>query len=171
MATDPRTVIPALESIGERLYTTRAKYMVDENVGLTITYNRLKDPACDDARIVELRAMHEEMDREVLRAYGWEDIAVPAYCGAGDAWKRGMEAFEGAIVDRLFELNAKRAEEERVLGGGAGGAGGGGKKRAKGKGKKSGDGNGDGNGDGKKRAGKRAKGAGDGGTPGLPGGG
>ena len=163
---DPRAVIPALESVGERLYTARTKYMVDENVGLTITYNRLKDPACDDARIVELRAMHEQMDREVLRAYGWEDIVVPAYCGAGDAWKRGVEAFEGAIVDRLFELNAKRAEEERVLGVGAG-AGGAGKKGAKGKGKKSGDGSG--NASGEKRAGKRAKGAGDGGTPGLPG--
>jgi hypothetical protein len=117
---DPRTVIPALEDIGQRLYEFRAKYMVDENVGLTITYNRLKDPACDDARILELRGMHEQMDREVLSAYGWSDIEVPLYCPMNDADKKKLEKFEDEVIDRLFVLNGKRAEEEKIKGLGAG---------------------------------------------------
>jgi Eco57I restriction-modification methylase/restriction-modification enzyme MmeI-like protein len=126
---DPRTVIPALEDIGQRLYDFRAKYMIDENVGLTITYNRLKDPACDDARILALRRLHEEMDRAVLDAYGWSDIEVPPYCPSGGEDKKKLEAFEDEVIDRLFVLNAKRAEEEKIKGLGAGG----GKKRGAGK--------------------------------------
>lgn len=109
---DPRTVIPALETIGERLYKARASYMVETDQGLTKTYNALKDPACDAPRIVELRRLHEQMDRAVLDAYGWSDLAVPPYEGK-DA------AFEDEVIDRLYVLNAERAkEEERVSGGG-----------------------------------------------------
>ena len=46
----------------------------------TQTGNELKDPACHDAPIVELRRLHEEMDRAVLDAYGWTDIVVPPFC-------------------------------------------------------------------------------------------
>lgn len=110
---DPRAVIPALEDIGQRLYDARAAYMLDEQVGLTITYNRLKDPAVTDPRIVELRRLHEEMDAAVLAAYGWSDIPVPPFCAPEPA---ALEAFENAVIDRLFALNAERAEEERLLG-------------------------------------------------------
>ena len=120
---DPRTVIPALEDIGQHLYDFRAKYMIDENVGLTITYNRLKDPTCDDARILELRRLHEEMDRKVLAAYAegdpegrWLEVEVPPFCPLNDADKRQLEKFEDAVIDRLFVLNAKRAEEEKLKG-------------------------------------------------------
>jgi hypothetical protein len=118
---DPRTVIPALEDIGHRLYDFRAKYMIDENVGLTITYNRLKDPACIEPRILELRKLHEEMDRKVLDAYGWSDVEVPPYCPMNDDDRKKLAAFEDVIIDRLFVLNAKRAEEEKLRGLGAGG--------------------------------------------------
>jgi len=125
---DPRTIISALEDIGQRLYDFRAKYMIDENVGLTITYNRLKDPACDDARILELRKLHEEMDRKVLEAYAegdpegrWLEVEVPPFCPRSDEDKKKLEAFEDAVIDRLFVLNAKRAEEEMSKGLGAGG--------------------------------------------------
>lgn len=76
---DPRAIIPALEDIGQRLYETRAKYMIDTDQGLTKTYNKLKDPSCRDPEVLELRRLHEELDREVLAAYGWTDIAVPPY--------------------------------------------------------------------------------------------
>jgi hypothetical protein len=120
---DPRTVIPSLEDIGQRLYDLRAKYMVDENVGLTITYNRLKDPTWDDPRILELRQLHEEMDRKVLGAYAegdpegrWLAVEVPPFCPLNDEDKKKLERFEDAVIDRLFVLNAKRAEEEKLLG-------------------------------------------------------
>lgn len=111
---DPRTVIPSLEDIGQRLYDTRAQYMQDTQQGLTTTYNLLKDPGCHDPRIEELRHLHEEMDRAVLAAYGWDDIPVPPYVPpTTDAERRALEAFEDEIIDRLFVLNAQRAEEEK----------------------------------------------------------
>ncbi|WP_437671206.1 Eco57I restriction-modification methylase domain-containing protein [Sorangium sp. So ce131] len=113
---DPRAVIPALEYIGHRLHDFRAAYMVDNNVGLTMTYNRLKDPACADPRILELRRLHEEMDRAVLDAYGWSDLPVPPYCPTTDADKQKLERFGDEVIDRLFVLNAQRAEEEKRRG-------------------------------------------------------
>ena len=110
---DPRTVIPELETIGEALYTTRARFMVDTNQGLTKTYNALKDPAVDDPRVLELRRLHEEMDRAVLAAYGWGDIPVPPYCPASEEDRAAVQAFEDEVIDRLFVLNAERAEQEK----------------------------------------------------------
>lgn len=102
----------ALEAVGERLYASRAKYMVDENVGLTTTYNRLKDPRVQDARVRELRRLHEEMDHAVLDAYGWSDIAVPPF--GTPAESAAFEAFSDKVLDRLFALNEQRAAEERL---------------------------------------------------------
>ena len=116
---DPRSVIPELEAIGEKLYDARAKYMVDTDVGLTKTYNALKDPSCTDARILELRTLHEEMDAAVLRAYGWSDIPVPPFCISTDAERAALQAFEDEVIDRLFILNAERAKKEAALGQGA----------------------------------------------------
>src|SRR5690606_33623312 len=127
---DPRTVIPELEAIGEKLYETRAKYMVDTDQGLTKTYNALKDPHCTDSRILDLRALHEEMDRAVLRAYprlpgvgsndpsviGWSDIPVPPFCIKTEEDKAALQAFEDEVIDRLFVLNADRAKTEAALG-------------------------------------------------------
>ena len=114
---DPRTEIPELEAIGETLYETRARYLVDTDQGLTQCYNRLKDPRDDGSRVVELRRLHEEMDRAVLAAYGWSDVEVPPYTiPETDAERRAAEAFEDEVIDRLFVLNAQRAEEERRLG-------------------------------------------------------
>lgn len=112
---DPRGAIAALEDIGERLYSTRAKYMVDTNQGLTQTYNALKDPRVTEARVVAMRRLHEEMDRAVLAAYGWDDLAVPPYgTPTTEAEKKALARFEDEVIDRLFALNAQRAEEERV---------------------------------------------------------
>jgi hypothetical protein len=99
----------------------RAAYMTKHQRGLTETYNRMKDAGEDDAEVVELRRLSEAIDREVLAAYGWGDLEVPAFEAAeGDA---GRERFEEEVVDRLFALNGERAERERVLGtGGAKGA-------------------------------------------------
>lgn len=109
---DPRTVIPELETLGEKLYEPRAKYMVDTDQGLTKTYNALKDPSVTDPRILELRALHEELDRTVLRAYGWSDLPVPPFCIASAADGAALSAFEDEVIDRLFVLNEQRAQEE-----------------------------------------------------------
>lgn len=106
-----------LESISRELYEARAKQMVARNQGLTTTYNQLKDHEVTDAEIVALRKLHIELDRAVLAAYGWEDIAVPPYTKPmTDAEWKARDTFEDEVIDRLFALNAQRAAEEKALG-------------------------------------------------------
>jgi hypothetical protein len=90
--------------------------MVKSNEGLTATYNKLKDPDCTDAPIVELRRLHEQLDAAVLAAYGWDDLEVPPFCPTTPAEERAVAAFSDAVIDRLFVLNAQRAEDERRRG-------------------------------------------------------
>ncbi|MCP9889035.1 N-6 DNA methylase [Cyanobium sp. ATX 6A2] len=71
----------SLETIGERYHQCRAELMVDNNEGLTSTYNRFHDPAETSSGLLELRRLHGEMDQTVLAAYGWSD--VPTACGFG----------------------------------------------------------------------------------------
>jgi type I restriction-modification system DNA methylase subunit len=112
---DPRAVISPVEASGGRLYTEREKYMVDTNQGLTQTYNQLKDRRCEEPRILALRKLHEEMDRAVLDAYGWTDLEVPPFCPKVPDEQGVLEQFQDAVIDRLFVLNAERAEEEKRL--------------------------------------------------------
>jgi hypothetical protein len=106
-----------LDQAGRALYDARAAFMQSTNQGLTTTYNLLKDPDVDDPAIVALRALHLELDRAVLAAYGWADIPVPAYTDpVTDADWKAREAFEDELIDRLFALNATRATAERLLG-------------------------------------------------------
>src|SRR5262249_27021380 len=96
--------------------TERAAYMVDTNQGLTQTYNKLKDPKCDEARVLALRALHEEMDRAVLDAYDWTELPVPPFCPKTPDEQCALETFQDAVVDHLFVLNAERAAHEKRLG-------------------------------------------------------
>jgi hypothetical protein len=102
-----------LDALGAQLDTERRAYMTANAVGLTTTYNRLKDETVMDAAVQSLRALHEAVDRAVLDAYGWSDVQVPPYCGATAAQ---LEAFEDDVLDRLFDLNERRAHEEALLG-------------------------------------------------------
>ena len=63
-----------LESIGKTYYEFRAALMVQNNQGLTATYNRFHDPEETEPDILKLRELHSQMDRAVLNAYGWQDI-------------------------------------------------------------------------------------------------
>ena len=100
---DPREVVPSLEATGEYLYSRRAHFMRERRLGMTQTYNLLADPDSGDADIEFLRRCHEELDRVVLEAYGWVDIAVPAYQSPATV------EFTDAVAGRLFALNAQRA--------------------------------------------------------------
>lgn len=77
--------------------------------GLTTTYNWLKDETVTEAAVQSLRPLHEAVDRALLDAYGWSDVQVPPYGGATAAQR---EAFEDDVLDRLFDLNERRAREE-----------------------------------------------------------
>ena len=129
---------PALEQAGEHYYKFRADLMVRNNEGLTATYNRFHDPDERSPDILKLRDLHAAMDRAVLTAYGWTDLAERATCefrldyedddepDTDDAprartkkkpWRyRWPQDFHDEVLARLLDLNQKRAEEERLAG-------------------------------------------------------
>ncbi|MGK3991618.1 DNA methyltransferase [Sorangium sp. So ce136] len=111
-----------LDAAGERLYAARARLMAELGEGLTAMYNLLKDPACARPGVVELRRLHEELDRAVLAAYGFDAIEVPPYTAPSAPGEgRAAGAFEDRVIDRLFALNeARAAEEARERGGDTG---------------------------------------------------
>jgi hypothetical protein len=52
--------------------------LVARNEGLTKIYNRFHNPTETAADILRLRELHATMDRAVLEAYGWRDLAARA---------------------------------------------------------------------------------------------
>ena len=52
--------------------------MVARNEGMTKTYNRFHEPTETAEDIQRLRELHAAMDRAVLEAYGWHDLAARA---------------------------------------------------------------------------------------------
>ncbi|WP_437951437.1 DNA methyltransferase [Sorangium sp. So ce296] len=123
---------PVLEAIGKAYYEFRAALMVEIDEGLTKTYNRFHDPDERSPGILKLRALHAEMDRAVLDAYGWHD--VPTACEflldhddedddeGGKKRKRKPYRYRwpdevrDEVLARLIELNRVRAEDERRRG-------------------------------------------------------
>lgn len=106
--TNPRDPVPELEDIGQRLYDARATFMTDTEQGLTKTYNALQDHEVTDPRIIELRHLHEEMDRAVLNAYGWDDIEAPPFAATHDE----TAVFRAEVVRRLYALNIARSKAD-----------------------------------------------------------
>ena len=119
-----------LEAEGRTYYDARAQLMIENNEGLTKTYNRFHDPEDLDPRIATLRELHARMDGAVLRAYGWNDLPeiecqfIPDYEVDEDEsgrkkkpWRyRWPDDVRDEIVMRLLALNRQRAEEERLAG-------------------------------------------------------
>lgn len=125
-----------LETTGQAYYDLRAELMVRNNEGLTKTYNRFHDPDERDVGILKLRDLHAAIDRAVLDAYGWTDIATDCdflldYQEEEDDTEQGVakgrqkkkpwryrwpDAVRDEVLARLLDLNARRAEEERLAG-------------------------------------------------------
>jgi hypothetical protein len=125
-----------VREIGERYYAFRAEFMESNSEGLTATYNRFHDPDERSSDILELRDLHAAMDKAVLEAYGWHDLAGSATCEfildyeededdeespggrrRKKPWRyRWPDDFRDEVLARLLELNRLRAEEERLAG-------------------------------------------------------
>lgn len=119
----------ALEQLGRRYHALRGECMQRNRQGLTATYNRFHDPNERAPDILALRAAHAELDRAVLAAYGWTDLAARATCeftGADERSRdvevplihpaprlRWPQAFADEVFARLLALNQARAAEER----------------------------------------------------------
>jgi len=143
-ATTDNGPLTTLETAGREYYEFRAALMVRNNEGLTKTYNRFHDRDHDAmesnqeivAGIKQLRELHAAMDRAVLEAYGWQDLAQTATCeflldyeededdeesSSGrrrkKPWRyRWPDDFRDEVLARLLALNAERAEQERLVG-------------------------------------------------------
>ncbi len=106
---------PSLESIGKAYYDFRAALMERSSDGLTKAYNRFHDRDELSPEIVTFRTLHAQMDRAVLNAYGWTDIA-PEY-----DFRKQLDESErytwsedtrDEVLARLLDENQKRAAAE-----------------------------------------------------------
>lgn len=65
-----------VSSIGEEYFRYRLSCEQEHGLGLTSLYNQFHDSTIPSGWIDRLRELHREMDRNVLSAYGWDDILL-----------------------------------------------------------------------------------------------
>ncbi|KZS56945.1 Eco57I restriction-modification methylase domain-containing protein [Rhizobium anhuiense] len=115
-----------LERAGQTYHDHRASLMIDANEGMTKTYNRFHNSEERSEPIQRLRELHDEMDRAVLSAYGWDDLADelrPEFLTeeTEDDHTYQSRYFWNAesrdrVLARLLALNAERHAEEVRMG-------------------------------------------------------
>ena len=113
---------PVLTQLGQTYDDHRAALMVARNEGMTKTYNRFHDRSETAEDIERLRELHAEMDRAVLEAYGWHDLAARAEPIFLDETNEDDHTYQGRlfwpsdlrdeVLARLLALNAERHAEE-----------------------------------------------------------
>ncbi|MGE5110415.1 MAG: type IIL restriction-modification enzyme MmeI, partial [Acidobacteriaceae bacterium] len=116
---------PVLKAAGTTYHEFRTVLMVQNNEGLTKTYNRFHDPDERDPDILKLRELHAAMDRAVLDAYAWSDIKTDCdfildyeideeeWGDKKKPWRyRWPDDVRDEVLARLLELNGKRAKGE-----------------------------------------------------------
>lgn len=122
--TFPRPSADRLSSVrdcAECLHAARAAVMVQEQIGLTAFYNKLHDPDSKLPALDDLRTQHEELDKLVAAAYGWDDLDMShdfrqvAYLPANDNIRHTIaEPVRLEVLRRLTRLNKQRWEEENA---------------------------------------------------------
>lgn len=133
--TDPAVDTRALADLGERLDAFRTDRLAAlTDLTMTKLYNALEryrearnggEPLSEEEREIHTRAqvailaeIHDEIDRAVLAAYGWDDLA-PALVGRpggtvpSDLKAEDQLAAEEDLLARLVALNQARAAEEK----------------------------------------------------------
>jgi hypothetical protein len=118
--------LPNLEQGGTIYHDHRAALMIARNEGMTKTYNRFHDGTEISEDIRRLRELHAAMDRAVLEAYGWHDLAERAEPSFLDQTNEDDHTYQGRmfwpsdfrdeVLARLLALNADRHTEEVRLG-------------------------------------------------------
>lgn len=115
---------PSLEAAGQAYHDHRAELMIARGQGMTPTYNRFHRATDTAPDIATLRDLHAAMDRAVLGAYGWEDLAAQAAPAFLDPETEDDHRyrhrlfwpapFRDAVLARLLRLNEERATMERM---------------------------------------------------------
>jgi len=116
---------PDLEAAGQAYHDHRAALMIARDQGMTPTYNRFHRATDTQGDIATLRDLHHAMDRAVLAAYGWDDLAAEAAPVFLDAESEDDHRYQGrlfwpapfrdAVLARLLKLNEERVRMERML--------------------------------------------------------
>jgi hypothetical protein len=111
-------LMACIETDAKRYFVHRAALMVTRNEGMTKTYNRFRDPTDTVEDIQRLRELHAAMDRAVLEAYGWRDLAARAAPIFLDETNEDDHTYQGRlfwpsdfpdeVLARLLTLNAER---------------------------------------------------------------
>ncbi|MDR9807951.1 Eco57I restriction-modification methylase domain-containing protein [Rhizobium hidalgonense] len=111
-----------LEIAGETYRAHRAAVMIAADEGMTQTYNRFHNPDEHADPIRHMRELHDEIDRAVLRAYGWHDLADELRAEFLTEETEDDHTFQGRyfwiaegrdrVLSRLLALNAERHTEE-----------------------------------------------------------
>jgi hypothetical protein len=131
--------VAELAEIGQAYYEQRQAIMEQIQLGLTKTYNLFHDPdagpetvasaaqselSADEgesvaAQIADLRALHARMDRQVLSAYGWNDVDLEHDFHAVDFLPEDdrvrytiSKSARKTVLRRLLALNFQRHAEE-----------------------------------------------------------
>lgn len=109
-----------VRACAEALHDERAEPMQREYIGLTTLYNHLHDPESRLIDVEELRARHEELDRLVANAYGWNDLDMTHdfrqvdYLPATDNIRHTIaEPVRLEVLRRLSALNRQRWQTEQ----------------------------------------------------------
>ncbi|MGP2427151.1 Eco57I restriction-modification methylase domain-containing protein [Yersinia bercovieri] len=112
-----------LSALGEKLFELRAKYMVNENQGMTKFYNAFHNPAISSPSLSELRKLQVKINLAVLHAYGFDDLDFNhdfhevAYLPEGKNIRYTISEFaREELLYRLANLNRIRHEEEQRKG-------------------------------------------------------
>jgi hypothetical protein len=111
---------------GRQDHGYRAALMVAANEGMTKTYNRFHKSDERGDPIRRLRELHDEMDRAVLHAYGWPDLANELRPEFLTQETEDDHTYQGRyfwpaesrdlVLSRLLALNAARHAEEVAAG-------------------------------------------------------
>lgn len=111
-----------LNNAGQLYYDHRGALMIEVGEGMTKTYNRFHNDSERGAAIACLRELHDEMDRAVLRAYGWDDLADELHPQFLSEENEDDHTYQGRyfwpaeqrdkVLSRLLALNAVRHADE-----------------------------------------------------------
>ena len=133
----PHTIPSSLVALGERLDSFRKERLTEHGhlslAGLYINLERVREldngaevdaltdaekDTYDAGQIAILKELHDDIDRAVFAAYGWDDlvdrlVGKPGATTPSPHKSKDQEAAEEELLMRLVELNQQRAADEK----------------------------------------------------------
>jgi hypothetical protein len=105
-----------LDVLGKSLDSLQRRVAIQRDIGLTKLYTLVNTPSCNDDDVVELRAIHEQIDRAVVKAYGFVielgEFEIAEFKGQPQ-W--GPPASQRIEILQLLLAENKRQQVEGVI--------------------------------------------------------